>query len=177
MGKRSKQVKKVIAFWLVLEEIGYHDLIRAINCLDNTAIEALHHEALQCLECIQPNFVTSVQAQELLGLFDEPMRRRFLYCNRDFIYRRYEHVMETVCDKIFGENKSVEAEESGFSQISKPPGKCFYEQGLAASQSSLHPDAIEFNPTQTPEESRTMFLTFSMGHPLSREEIIRFFTK
>ncbi|KAF2299090.1 hypothetical protein GH714_030539 [Hevea brasiliensis] len=186
MGKNAIQVKKVIALWLVLEEIGYHDLIRAINSFDNTTIEALYLEALQCLECIQPNSIQptglSDQAQVFLGLIDEPMNRRFLYCKHDFIYKRYEHVMETVCDKIFGETNAVEVDESGFRPVAKTygqglAGSSSSEPNEATSQSNLNPDAIDFNPAETPEEFRTIFLTFSMGYPLSRDEIIRFFTK
>ncbi|KAJ6308631.1 hypothetical protein OIU76_018253 [Salix suchowensis] len=48
--------------------------------------------------------------------------------------------------------------------------------GETSRQSSLNPDASKFYPGQTPEDSRTMFLTFSLGHPLSRDEIIDFLT-
>ncbi|CAK7356338.1 unnamed protein product [Dovyalis caffra] len=199
MGKNSQQVKKVIALWLMLEEIGYHDLIRTINSYGNTTIEALFYEALQCLVCIQPNSVQPFEPDEtplLIGLFDEPMNLRFFYYNRGFMYKRYMHIMETVCEKIFGETKALEVDESSLKPAISPfgegsstghEGTAIYAAGTSSGasgqaigetsrQSSLNPDATEFFPGQTPEDSRTMFLTFSMGHPLSRHEIIDFFT-
>ncbi|XP_044502378.1 uncharacterized protein LOC123223303 [Mangifera indica] len=46
-----------------------------------------------------------------------------------------------------------------------------------AKSSKLNPDAKEWNPLieRTPEEDRTLFLTFSKGYPLSEDQIIRFF--
>ncbi|CAK7356339.1 unnamed protein product [Dovyalis caffra] len=43
-------------------------------------------------------------------------------------------------------------------------------------KSSLNPNASEFFLEQVPEAARTMFLTFSSGSPLSRQEITHFFT-
>ncbi|KAJ6308630.1 hypothetical protein OIU76_018252 [Salix suchowensis] len=61
LGKNSQQVKKAIALWLMLEEIGYHDLIPTINSSDNATIESLSYKALQCLACIQPDSVHPFQ--------------------------------------------------------------------------------------------------------------------
>lgn len=196
LGKNSQQVKKAIALWLMLEEIGYHDLIRTINSSDNAAIESLFYEALQCLACIQPDSVQPFQSDEtpiFTGLFDEPMNPRFFYYNSEFVYKRF---MDTVCDQIFGETKAVEVDESSLWPAINPfgEGSSTGHDGIAmhaagtssrasgqvigetSRQSSLNSDASEFNPGQTPEDSRTMFLTFSLGHPLSRDEIIDFFT-
>ncbi|XP_011001501.1 PREDICTED: uncharacterized protein LOC105108760 [Populus euphratica] len=199
LGQNSQQVKKAIALWLMLEEIGYHDLIRTINSFDNATIESLFYEALQCLLCIHPNSAQPFESDEtpiFTGLFDEPMNPRFFYYNREFMYKRYMHIMETVCDQIFGETKAVEVDESSLRPAVNPfgEGSSTGHEGVAmhaagtssrasgqvigetSRQSSLNPDASEFNPGQTPEDSRTMFLTFSLGHPLSRDEIIDFFT-
>lgn len=48
-----------------------------------------------------------------------------------------------------------------------------------AKSSKLNPDAKEWNPLieRTPEEDRTLFLTFSKGYPLSEDQIIRFFNE
>ncbi|KAJ6711904.1 hypothetical protein OIU79_008180 [Salix purpurea] len=136
LGKNSQQVKKAIALWLMLEEIGYHDLIPTINSSDNATIESFSYEALH-----------------------------------EFVYKRFTHIMDTVCDQIFVETKAVEVDESRTSR--RASGQVI---GETSRQSSLNPDASEFNPGQTPEDSPTMFLTFSLGHPLSRDEIIDFLT-
>lgn len=84
MGKNPQMVKKASALWLMLEKIGYHDLIRMIHSFDNNTIEALFDEGLQCLECIQPNAIEpseSEDTQVFVGLRNEPMNRRFFYYN------------------------------------------------------------------------------------------------
>ncbi|XVF13422.1 hypothetical protein REPUB_Repub08aG0206400 [Reevesia pubescens] len=193
MGKNSQQVKTAMALWLMLEEIGYHELIRMIHSYDDNTIETLFNEALKCLEFIQPNAAPPTESDDtpvFLGLFDEPMNFRFFYYNREFMYKRYVHIVETVCDKIFGENAAIEVDESGLKPVARPFGEgstsshASSESNLgrmnqlfeALKLSNLNPGANEFRPGQTSEDTRTMFLTFSKGHPLSREEIVHFFT-
>ncbi|KAK6274995.1 hypothetical protein POUND7_004704 [Theobroma cacao] len=193
MGKNSQQVKRAMALWLMLEEIGYHDLIRMVHSYDDKTIEALFNESLRCLEFIQPNAAPPTDSHDTrvsLGLFDEPMNFRFFYYNREFMYKRYVHIMEIVCDKIFGENAAIEVDESGLKPVARPLGEgsttsqastesnqlLLNQDSEAPKLSNLNPGANEFNPVQTPEDTRTMFLTFSKGYPLSREEIIYFFT-
>lgn len=199
MGKSSQQVKKSIALWLMLEEIGYHDLIRIIYSHDNKTIEAVFNEALKCLECIKPNAAEPTLLDDATpavfqGLLDDPMSSRFFYYNREFMYKRYIHIMETVCSKIFGEAAAIEVDESGMRPVVGPAGQLFGQgrsssSGVAVASeinstepaggseaaiesNLLNPDASEFYP----EDARTMFLTFSKGYPLTRQEIIHFFT-
>ncbi|KAF5734401.1 hypothetical protein HS088_TW16G00850 [Tripterygium wilfordii] len=178
MSKTPQLVKRSIALWLMLGEIGHHDLIRTIHSYDNNAIDILFDEALCCLECIQPDATEPTEAEDdarlFITLFDEPVNRRFFYYNKEFMYKRYEHIMETVCEKIFGQNAAIEVDESGAWPVL---ARQFGEEYSSTNQySNLNPNAPEFNPGQTPEDSRTMFLTFSKGHPLSRQEIVQFFT-
>ncbi|KAJ6701177.1 hypothetical protein OIU74_012517 [Salix koriyanagi] len=178
LGKNSQQVKKAIALWLMLEEIGYHDLIPTINSSPLITPPLNPYLTRHC------------------SLFDEPMNPGFFYYNSEFMYKRFTHIMDTVCDQILGETKAVEADESSLWPAINPfgEGSSTGHDGIAmhaagtssgasgqvigetSRQSSLNPDASEFNPGQTPEDSRTMFLTFSLGHPLSRDEIIDFLT-
>lgn len=50
-------------------------------------------------------------------------------------------------------------------------------QGTAAVKSTLNPTAEPWSPAmnQSPEDQRSMFITFSRGYPLTREEIVEFF--
>ncbi|KAH7549642.1 hypothetical protein JRO89_XS13G0060200 [Xanthoceras sorbifolium] len=173
MGKNPHQVKRTIALWLMLEEIGYHDhLIRTIHSHDDKTIEAFFYEALRCLECIKPNNIAIEPT-----VFNEPIN----YYNREFMHKRFMHIMGTVCDKIFGERAAIEVDMSGMrpvpvmvrpiEEVSAP------NYGLGPRQTNLNPEASDFYPgVQIPEDARTMFLTFSKGHPLSRHEIVNFFT-
>ncbi|KAI9174233.1 hypothetical protein LWI28_014354 [Acer negundo] len=182
MGKNPHQVKTTIALWLLLEEIGYHDLIRTIHSHHETTIEALFNEALLFLECIKSTI--SIERTALIYnspvfylLFNEPMNQRFSYYNREFMYKRFMHIMGTVCDKIFGERAAIEVDMSGMRPVPLVRVAINEEGSSPTSQTNLNPEASEFYPRHiVPEEARTMFVTFSKGYPLSRHEIVNFFT-
>ncbi|XP_065624655.1 uncharacterized protein LOC136065427 [Quercus suber] len=113
------------------------------------------------------------------------------------MHKSYMHVMETVCDKIFGETLAIKVDDWGMRPVIRPIGEGTSSHGAALGiyrthnepgevlahasdevpkQSNLNPDASEFYPGQAPEETRSMFLTFPSGYPLSQEEIVYFFT-
>lgn len=120
LGKNPQQVKTTIALWLLLEEIGYHDLIQTINYQNNKTIEALFNEALLCLECIQPD------KTEPVVLHHTPVFEETKNYSRDFMCKRYMHIIETVCDKIFVESGVIEVDESGTGPVlsrDRPFGK------------------------------------------------------
>lgn len=214
MGQNPKLVKMAVGFWLLLEEIGYHDLTRRIYSFDNSTIETIFNETLACLHCIRPGATEPSRHNDVLlpvltTILDEPISRRFFYYNSEFMLRRFTHVMETVCNRIFGENSAIEVDnvdeddhnhnhrhshpvrpddcESSVTSsdrvISPLTGSSVvattrrFDKVLQAPVSSiLNPNASEFFPRQNNHDSRTMFLTFSKGYPLTREEIISFFT-
>ncbi|XP_059639197.1 uncharacterized protein LOC132281510 [Cornus florida] len=198
MCKNPQSVKMAMSLWLMLEEIGYYDLTRMVNSFDDSTIETIFKESLACLECIQPDAVEPTESDDtpvFVSLFDEPMSRRFFYYNREFMYRRYNHTMDTVCNKIFGERSAIEVYDqcSAAEAVVRPVGEgtsgaagtllaggsgeeSCCRGGEAPKQSTLNPNASDFVPGQTRDDTRTMFLTFSRGFPLSREEIIHFFT-
>ncbi|KAJ7952539.1 DNA-directed RNA polymerase II subunit like [Quillaja saponaria] len=171
MGKNPQLVKKVIALWLMLEEVGYHDLIRRIHSVSETTIEAIFEEALQCLECIQPNAAEPIEESNystpfFVQLLDEPVNLMFFRYNRKFIYKRYEHVMKTVCNKIFGEKAAIEVVDVMHSvPVISSIGEGTSAQGStlnisessieAPKQSNLNPGATEFYHFQiATQESR-----------------------
>ena len=83
---------------------------------------------------ILPNAIEpseSEDTQVFVGLLDEPMNRRFFYYNREFMHKSYMHVMETVCDKIFGETSAIEVDESGMRPVIRPIGEGASSHGAA----------------------------------------------
>lgn len=202
MGKNPKLVKMAMAFWLLLEEIGYHDLTRRIHSFDDSTIDTIFSETLSCLDCIRPGASEPDQGNDIpasVKILDEPINRKFFYYNSKFMLRRFTYVMDTVCNRIFGENAAIELDEN--IRIMKPDAlsssSAYYGTGrvpvgsglgreealnqgsdeMIIKKSCLNPNASEFCPRQqSNEDSRTMFLTFSKGHPLTSQEIINFFT-
>lgn len=212
MGQNPKLVKMAVGFWLLLEEIGFHDLTRRIYSFEDSTIETIFNETLACLHCIRPGATEPCRHNDVLlpgltTILDEPISRRFFYYNSEFMLRRFTHVMETVCNRIFGENSAIEVdivdeEDHHFHRNPVRPDDCKgsvtssdrvispvadssrvtatrrFDKVLKVpiSSSILNPNASEFIPGQNNQDARTMFLTFSKGYPLGREEIINFFT-
>ncbi|KAJ4831599.1 hypothetical protein Tsubulata_015285 [Turnera subulata] len=206
MGKEPDTVKEVMAIWLVLEEVGFRDLIRVVQALDGQTIEALFREGLICLRCINPNTAEQRVSEDipvLRSLCDEPINCRFFLYHRQFLYKRYMEIMEAVCSRLFAAGAATEGEVSGVQLVIRPFGERTSGQGEGlvresanvallksssneaghtlnsdyrnTTRSALNPRAKEFLPGKAPEEERAMFLTFSKGRPLSRQEIAWFF--
>lgn len=165
MGKNSAQVKQAIAFWLMIQEFGYQDLIRTIHSYDDNTVEAFLNEALLFLEYLNPDSHNPVIPD---SLFFKPINHTFLYNHYAFMCKRFMHIMETVCDKIFYQSGAIEVDMSG-----PRPVPVIIRQNQEVSY--LNPEASEFYPRQSSEIDRTLFLTFSKGHPLTLPEIIHFF--
>ncbi|GLT49150.1 hypothetical protein SLA2020_227280 [Shorea laevis] len=181
MGKTSHQVKRAIALWLTLEEIGYHDLIRTIHSLNDHTVNALFNETLKCFDCLPLNAAPPVESPDdfsaFLEFFIEPMNYRFFYYNHEFIFRRLQHIVQTVSEKIFGETAPLEVHNSGLRPAVRTLGSTASgKPSQEPKQSTLNPHAEDFYPGQASKDARTMFQTFSKGFPLSREEIFVFFT-
>ncbi|KAK7857841.1 hypothetical protein CFP56_015906 [Quercus suber] len=162
MGKNPQMVKKALALWLMLEEIGYHDLIRMIRSFDKNTIEALFDEGLQCLECIQPNAIEPSESEDTQVF--------------TLAIKVDDWGMRPVIRPI-GEGTSSHGAALGIYRTHNEPGEVLaHASDEVPKQSNLNPDASEFYPGQAPEETRSMFLTFPSGYPLSQEEIVYFFT-
>ncbi|KAF9602673.1 hypothetical protein IFM89_030561 [Coptis chinensis] len=172
LRKNSSLAKQAMSFWFCMEELGYFDLVENIILADDTLVEIIFNETMSCLECVGPNARhPSEDTDEVVAMseiLNEPIRRRFIYFNRDTIFNRMNHFLNTVCNLIFNENAAVptfyaRGESSTQGQVSRP-------------SSSLDPSARPFS-SNVPPEYRTMFLTFSHGYPIPKEEILEFFAK
>lgn len=157
--------KIVIAFWLLLEEMGYFELIQAISTKCDSVVKQKFDETASFINCLVQNpGAEQVDINDrpfLAGLIENTISRVDLYNGRYQLLERLNHIMRTVCNVIFDEK--VEASSSKRTQNL---------------QSNLNPLAKPFSvpESSTPTDQRSMFLTFSNGFPCTREEIFSFFT-
>ncbi|XP_026383083.1 uncharacterized protein LOC113278469 [Papaver somniferum] len=171
MKMNSFLAKIVIAFWLVLEEMGYFDLIQAISTKCDSVVKQKFNETASFINYLVPNPgaepIDTSDRPFLAGLIEIPFSRVDLYNCRYQLLERLNHIMQTVCNVIFTENEANKVEEA--------PSSSKQTQNL---QSNLNPLAKPFSVPEpsTPTDQRSMFLTFSNGFPCSREEIFSFFT-
>ncbi|OVA01504.1 hypothetical protein BVC80_1513g17 [Macleaya cordata] len=190
LRKPALLTKLVIALWLVLEEMGFYNLIEKASSRGDSTMEAIFDETVSCLSCMDPINTTEPPSTKgtpfLAQITNNLLNRRFIYFNRNFVLNRVSRIMKSVCDVIFNENATKEAEGRLVHPVVRASGEGSSTQGAMRdfnqtpthSSSTLNPSAKKFTMGEksTSQYERSLFLTFSNGHPLSREEIIHFFT-
>ncbi|KAL5718203.1 hypothetical protein ACHQM5_011133 [Ranunculus cassubicifolius] len=187
--RRSVAVTKlVISLWLSLEEFGYHGLLENICRSDNETVKFLFNEAVSCLECVRTSLKPPPNLDEDLAIStmaNKSIKWRTIYFERDIIYQRSKHFNEEICNKIFDGSAAMEVNSSKkWAELFRHLGECFGTKAANSSwdrpqsRSSLNPSARPFyGNTYAPRDQRTMFLTFSDGYPLTKNEISDFFKR
>ncbi|KAL6985962.1 hypothetical protein U1Q18_019334 [Sarracenia purpurea var. burkii] len=184
-----KSVKRVIASWLVLEDLGYQDFPTFIFRQDARTVEQVFHTGLDILECTKPSSKPVHRDSEL----------RPYYEDRKKIHEKFERKMNWLCKTIFPQLEGLERSEGAGSDrlVVRDPGLTARSVGEGSSgggddeglrlRSSLNPNAPEFHghirrpqqpavlnpnaPRYQPVYSRKMFLAFAYGPPPTALEI------
>ncbi|KAF9602659.1 hypothetical protein IFM89_030547, partial [Coptis chinensis] len=180
--------KKVMSLWFCLEEVGYAGLLEKICLCDDKTVKIIFKETTSCFHSFGPDATEPRNLDEDLfmsGLVNKPINRGFIYTNRDIIFERTTHFLNTICNVIFDKNAAREVDPEKRVVLFRDVGECSRSQAETSTRSrhvsrpsSLDPFARPFYANQRPpRDQRTMFLTFSDGYPLCREEIIDYFTK
>jgi len=179
----------VIAFWLWLESDGHHDFIRRVSALPGPVVLRFVDEAIACLRCLARQGHGPAAGTGDGG----DGRERCLPCTNALLTKRiddvgyfeghrevldgvtyqYRSVCLAVCDVS---SKSVPTNTSGV--LAAPPmvGSSVLTAPTVASF-PLNPMASPWIPLQSPpaDDYRSLFITFSRGYPINREDIMEFF--
>lgn len=163
LGISADSAKAAIALWLWMESIGYHDLTCRIFSLDDHLLRAAMGEAQACASVLQRNSGRPTSNSDLpitAGLVNEPLNLRFFHHNQDVAAKGAAHFLHKICD-VFNDN---------FTKL--------LDNRSSTSTSTLNPMARPWEPNvgSGSAERRSMFITFSRGFPLTKEEILTFFT-
>ncbi|KAK9131103.1 hypothetical protein Sjap_011590 [Stephania japonica] len=201
MSKDASEARRIMCLWICLEEFGYYALIRKIGSFHEQIVEAIFEETTTCLACIQHDAQepTSTDDTPLLArLAEEPIDRRFFYYNREILLSRFRHFMNSVCNIIFrcddidlaeefttlnialpfGESSTTQVDAAGLSLNSSMTGYHTSTQGNQRIMPSyVFPFVRSFGLEFPPREQRSLFITFSRGYPVSKDEILEFFTR
>ncbi|KAG6500896.1 uncharacterized protein LOC121995150 [Zingiber officinale] len=169
-----ERMKLVMALWLWFESIGHHDFISRVSSVhDANVVLGFVAEAEACLGRLLVGdggrggdgddgipLTASLMAPEEMGL-------RFFDYHRQHAVKGIHHFFHNVCQVILDD---VGGGGGGASAV----------QGAPSSPAPpLNPMAKPWSPdqaNQTAEDQRSMFITFSRGHPISREDIVEFFS-
>ncbi|CAN6300140.1 unnamed protein product [Urochloa humidicola] len=186
----------VIALWLWLESAGHHNFIRRVAALPGPVVLRFVEEAIACLRCL-----TSSSQGATTG--DNNGRDRRLPCTNallavpiddvgyfhgrrevlDGVTHQYRSVCLTVCD--VGSSTAI-INTSGVpaalpmvvsSPVHAAPRVVTpLPLNPVAPSCPLNPMAPPWIPMQPlPDDYRTLFITFSKGYPINKEDIVEFF--
>ncbi|CAL4923822.1 unnamed protein product [Urochloa decumbens] len=184
----------VIALWLWLESAGHHNFIRRVAAFPGPVVLRFVEEAISCLRCL-----TSSSQGALIGSDDG--RNRGLPCTNallaapiddvgyfhgrreilDGVTHQYRSVCLAVCNVGSSTTTCVPINTSGvpaaLPMASSPaPRVAPLPLNPMAAPFQLNPMAPPWIPMQPlPDDYRTLFITFSKGYPISKEDIIEFF--
>ncbi|KAJ8751635.1 hypothetical protein K2173_025791 [Erythroxylum novogranatense] len=181
----------VVATWLWLEDVGYPNIIVKMADLLNSVVNALADEAVLALKCLESNTFPRLTGGGLSltsRLMDKNISLGMFVQNKFTAISGIKNFLNTVCSRIFTDIlQHVIAGKSAVMSIGQPllvPGFPHPVFGNVI----ILPRAVDNEfPTgglwgweannNITEDERTMFLTFSRGFPVTKEEVTDLFTE
>ncbi|KAK8957891.1 hypothetical protein KSP39_PZI000926 [Platanthera zijinensis] len=199
LGQLKITMQWVIALWLWFESIGHHDFISHVSASTDYVVLRFLYEANACLRRLHifSDISLSGPDEEELPftntLVADPIGLRFFDYHHDVVVEGVVYFFKNVVQIIFNDIIMAAAAwktdhpatrwvvSSGL-DIWKPlhnKGMLHVPSPSLLAQPLLNPMARPWSPwtDQSPEEQRSMFITFSRSYPLTRDEIKDFFNK
>ncbi|WOL15959.1 hypothetical protein Cni_G24741 [Canna indica] len=181
-GTAPEVARNIVALFMWLELIGINVVNHIVAHPDPYILLRLAAEAQTILDCICRESPPRTGAESGLAipltasLVAEPLDLRFFHCNRDVAVRGVAETLEGVGAVIFhdGLNAAL-AEYEAALQAAEGRARNWREKKPALPAELARPYVVRSAPP--PEDARSMFITFSKGYPLSREEIVEYFTE
>uniref|UniRef100_A0A0E0QX03 RRM domain-containing protein n=1 Tax=Oryza rufipogon TaxID=4529 RepID=A0A0E0QX03_ORYRU len=160
IGSNPEQARNAVALLVWLDQCNV-PAIQHLPGLSPTAVSLVAAEANSVLDCLRrPEPV--VPAIPLISALcqDGDVDPRFFAFHQDLVVRGVADILDGVGSLIFDDhlNKMLRRYQTGL--VGNPPE-------LMATYSCL--------PVAVPEDCRSMFITFSRGAPIDREEIFDYF--
>jgi hypothetical protein len=185
----------VIAFWLWLESDGHHDFIRRVSALPGPVVLRFVEEAIECLRglacrghgpaagtgdgdgdgrerrCLPCTNALLTKPIDDAGYFEG--QREIL----DGVRYQYRTVCLAVCDVDSNITACVPTNTSGGVLVAPPMVGSPVLAVPTAASFPLNPMASPWIPLKSPppDDYRSLFITFSRGYPISRDDIVEFF--
>ncbi|XP_031253902.1 uncharacterized protein LOC116111881 [Pistacia vera] len=183
LGRDPRESMQVIALWIWLEQVGQcRYLVANMLKWPATLITSLADEAVLLLTCIESNEKTidDVHVPLTQRMTKDGVSLKYFHENRLAIIHGVTRNINDVCSKAFVDvlpNVLLPTVNDIAVQRSLLRSDEMVEmlRRLAISSNS---DEQEMNKEEVvPQDERTIFLTFSKGYPISKNEIKDFFTR
>ncbi|KAG5237687.1 Rho guanine nucleotide exchange factor [Salix suchowensis] len=186
---------QVVALWIWLEREARDNLVKRMLALPDTLINSLADEAVLCLNCIETDrfhFSTKTVNDEIpltQQLTKTGFSLRFFHDNRLGILRAITKIINEVCARAFEDILDKSWRERQLQHPGILPGNDPYDlavqrqimntENIAAALNRVKISAGDQKEDlkEMQADSRTIFLTFSKGYPISEDEVRDYFTK
>ncbi|CAL9782109.1 unnamed protein product [Musa acuminata subsp. burmannicoides] len=183
LGTTPEVSRNVVALFMWLELIGVDVIVYIRSNPDHYILLRLAAEAESILDCVRRDTPPSDGADSSLAipltasLVNEPLNLRFFNCHRDVAVRGITQILDGVGTLIFDDYlHALLAEYEAEAQAAEADARGRAKAVLPMLPRELaRPHLPRVSPT--PEDSRSMFITFSKGFPLKREDIVGYFTE
>ncbi|URD80585.1 hypothetical protein MUK42_03076 [Musa troglodytarum] len=178
LDQNPERMKQVIALWLWFESIDHYEFIRRVLSYNgDDVILGFVSEAEACLDHLMGQH-EQTRGEELpltSSLMAEKMDLRFFESHRDEATKGVRHIFDSVCQIIFDGvlvARAAEAANQPDDRRPRPSGRHDFRPPTRE-----NPMAAPWSPeiNRSPDDLRSMFITFSRGHPVSRQDIVEFF--
>ncbi|KEH39394.1 hypothetical protein MtrunA17_Chr2g0327301 [Medicago truncatula] len=187
---------QLLAMWLWLERVGFHDVVKKIVSLPVILIDEIVVESMMCLSCITNNNNTSQIEKSyyeendiplLQSLMDKEISLKFFLENRVEAIRGVEKTEKEVCMRALSDIMQQAIMRNMTHRMMNNNNFWF---------GSIGPANLQFGPVRIdgaivqqqnnnnegrggeiiPAEDRTLFVTFSKGCHVEEWEVKNFFT-
>lgn len=199
LGQDPESMRWVMALWLWLESSGHHDFIRRVSALPGTVVLRFVDEALACLGRLAGKQHSGAGRDGHLpctnALLAEPIDDvGYFDVHREEIMDGVAPLYKNVCRVVFDDDvaavddaaflpSNVRAALLGGARAGPPVVAAAASSPRRTAPSTppavLNPMASPWFPVQQqiplPDDYRSLFMTFSRGYPISKEDITEFF--
>ncbi|RLN09165.1 hypothetical protein C2845_PM11G11450 [Panicum miliaceum] len=163
MGSHPEQARNAVALLLWLDP-AHHQAIRHLPSLNPAAVGVVATEANSILDCLRQQslalppipFISALCQEGGIGEVDAA----FLAFNQDLVVRGVADILDGAGALIFDDHL--------YRLLRR------YQTGLVGRPRELEAP-YTCRPVTVPEDCRSMFVTFSKGQPIEREEIFDYF--
>ncbi|XP_025792418.1 uncharacterized protein LOC112873624 [Panicum hallii] len=189
----------VIALWLWFESVGHHDFIRRVAALPGPVVLRFVEEAIACLRCLANPPGQGATASDGDGrdrrlpctnaLLTEHINDVAYFQGRREVLDGVSHQHRSICLAVCNVGNTTTCMPSNTggvpatppmvsSPIRATPRVVPLPLNPMATSFPLNPMASPWIPimqSPLPDDYRSLFITFSKGYPISKEDIMEFF--
>lgn len=193
IGEAPRSAMEILAVWLWQEFTGHDHLIQIINSHPDETFSAIAMGTKASFQNLKHQYhslagrypLSGWQCQDLLVLrkwtegIDDFLKGIVIFVCEDIIDRRFPECRLEASSSSIASNLSRNDRAYnmvGCENFGAPVGN-YVNYPRTMNIPNAQPRISNGEGQTCPEDERCMFVTFSRGHPLTREEVCNFFTR